>query len=175
MPQAKLKPHKVGIFAIDPGQHTGISTGIFDLTLPLVKEAMRGREHSVSNTITGHEWPQIYELHRLFDDFYNLCHKQLVTQIELVIEDFSLVPGGHTPGKEGVSPIRFGWGFAGYLKGLDPHADYTLTWQLPSAAMRYNTKEHLQNWDAWIRGRPHERAAFAHVGLRLFSLFKLHK
>lgn len=165
---------EVGIFSIDPGAHTGVTWGIYPLDAELVKLAMRGRVESGSTTIEGSERQQTNQLFTLFTKF---ATDHMGTKIELVIEDFSLTPGPHTPGKEGISPVRYAWAFVGFLWGWEesvgnPGNKQKVIWQLPSNAMRYNTKKMLTNWNAWVVGREHERSAFAHVGARLMELYK---
>lgn len=163
-----LNPLEVGIFAVDPGGSTGVAWGVFNLRQPLVKDAMRYRKDSDSATITGTEQQQIP---LIADMWYNFNERE--GRNELVIEDFVLRPGIHKPGKEGISPVRYGWGLAGYLWGLnDEIGNPKIVWQSPSKGMRYNERQMLENWHAWIVGREHERAAFAHVGARLMDIFQ---
>ena len=161
----------IGIFTIDPGGHSGLTWGIYDLARPLVKEAMRTRKFSSSTTVEGNEDEQLQEYIIHWDAFTKKCDEWDVYR-ELVIEDFSLLPGSHTPGKEGISPVRHAWVFVGYLWGRDNPFAPTPIWQLPSIGMRYNERKMLESWGAWIKGRPHERAAFAHAGARLMRLYQ---
>lgn len=160
---------RIGIFSMDPGGHTGISWGIYDLRAGLVKDCMRSRKHSDSVTIEGDEYEQLDLTLLLYDGFREVCFDDGVN-CELVIEDFSLLPGSHTPGKEGISPVRHAWVFVGYLLCRDSRPN--VIWQLPGVGMRYNTRQMLTNWDAWIVGKEHERSAFAHAGARLMKILK---
>jgi hypothetical protein len=160
---------EVGIFAIDPGGSTGVAWGYYDLSRDTVAEAMQKREMSGSCTITGDEQHQI---EKLSDQWYNFNTDHMGGDIELVIEDFSLVPGSHTPGKVGISPVRIAWGFLGYIWGYNAEIGApTPIWQLAAKGMRFNTQQMLKRWDAWVVGKEHERAAFAHTGARLMDLY----
>lgn len=161
---------RLGIFTIDPGGHTGMSWGIYNMNAGLVKTAMRTRTHSASTTIVGDELEQLDLTLMHYDLFMDVCADEGVP-CELVIEDFSLLPGSHTPGKEGISPVRHAWVFVGYLWSRADF-DQQIIWQLPGVGMRYNTRQMLENWHCWIVGKEHERAAFAHAGARLQKILR---
>jgi hypothetical protein len=148
-----------------------MSWGIYDMKAGLVKDCMRKRKFSGSVTIIGDEVVQLAQMLTHYDDFVELCDDEEI-RCELVIEDFSLVPGSHTPGKEGISPVRYAWVLVGYLWARDKSLAPEVIWQLPGVGMRYNTRQMLTNWDAWIVGKEHERAAFAHAGARLHRILK---
>jgi hypothetical protein len=162
----------IGIFAVDPGGHTGIAWGIFDQRQPLVKDAMLDRQASDSETIAGDEAEQLAQLVEIWDVFNDKCAK-LKIPVDLVIEDFSLLPKAHKPGKEGISPVRYAWVFVGYLWGREQTNTPEVHWQLPGVGLRYNTRQMLVNWDCWVKGRDHERAAYAHIGARLMRIYAL--
>lgn len=164
------------IFAIDPGPHTGVAWGIFE-TNTTVGEAMRNKQHSGSWTIEGSELEQAIALFDLWQQFKVGAVQKFGIKpqdVELVIEDFTLFPGGHAGGKEGVSPARVGWAFEGYRHGRaakytrDKHITQAV-WQLPQA-MR--NRRLLRKWDSWVVGREHERSAFCHIGERLRKLIQ---
>lgn len=162
----------VGIFAIDPGGSTGVAWGWYSLDKDTVADAMKERRMSKSVTVTGDEKKQIVTLEYLWHEFCTDHMPGKDEHVELVMEDFSLVPGSHVPGKEGISPVRISWGFLGYIWGLDGDAgDPNPVWQSAAKGMRFNTQQMLKRWDAWIVGKQHERAAFAHVGARLMDLY----
>lgn len=161
----------LGIFTIDPGGHTGMSWGIYDMKAGLVKDCMRKRKFSGSVTITGDEQVQLAQMLTYYDDFAELCNEEEI-RYELVIEDFSLLPGSHTPGKEGISPVRYAWVLVGYLWCREQPVIPDVIWQLPGVGMRYNNRQMLTNWGAWIVGKEHERAAFAHAGARLQKILR---
>lgn len=163
-----------GIFSIDPGGSTGVAWGVFNLEEKLVKDAMRNRRVSGSQTITGNEEIQLAQLVTLWDDFVYKCDR-LDIAYDLVIEDFSLLPKSHKPGKEGISPVRYAWYFVGFIHGRDMPIAQDVCWQLPGVGLRYNTKQMLDNWGCWVKGREHERAAWAHVGARLMRLYQGHR
>jgi hypothetical protein len=162
----------IGIFAVDPGGHTGVAWGAFPLDANLVKDAMVGRICAHSVTITGNEPDQIEQLVALYAEFLIKLFDEKITRSDLVIEDFSLTPGSHTPGKEGISPVRYAWGFVGYLWGQQGINHPPVNWQLPSNAMRYNSRKFHDSYNTWVKGREHERAAWAHIAARLFKLYQ---
>jgi hypothetical protein len=166
-----------GILAIDPGNSTGVAWGIFDETAPTVAEAMQRRLHSDSTTVTGNELEQAEKLFKIWFVFRSDCYKVALLDpenVELVIEEFNLIPGLHAGGADGISPARIGWAFEGYRQGRaakfkGPKHTAQAIWQ-PASAMRY--KKQLRSWDAWVRGKEHERSAYCHIGARLMTLFK---
>jgi hypothetical protein len=166
-----------GILAIDPGNSTGVAWGIFDETAQTVADAMRQRLDSASTTVSGDELTQAQEIFRLWALFKERCVNYRLldpSNVELVIEEFNLIPGLHAGGADGISPARIGWAFEGYRLGRankyhrKKHVSKAI-WQ-PASAMRY--KKQLRSWDAWVRGKDHERSAYCHIGARLMTLFK---
>ena len=166
-----------GIFAVDPGKKSGVAWAIVDERSETVATALQNKKHSGSCTVEGTEMEQALELFNFWQQFKTGCvvkHHLDPDDIVLVIEDFSLLPGAHSGGKEGVSPARIGWAFEGYRQGRGDkfrkakHVTEAV-WQLPGA-MR--NKKHLKNWDCWVVGREHERAAFCHLGERLRKLMR---
>jgi hypothetical protein len=166
--------------AIDPGGHTGVAWGLFDDRARLVEVAMREGSFKESATIEGDEYEQMELLYQLWTDFKAECVNVRCLdpdKVELVAEDFILKPGYHKPGKEGISPARILWAFEGYRRGRaakfrrDKHIS-PLILQTPGDAARYNKRTILTSWDCWIRGKEHERAAFAHIGLRMHKILR---
>ena len=160
------------IMAIDPGISTGVAWGLFETEGTTVRESMTTKQKSGSTTIIGTEMEQAKALYELWHQFKIGAVQQhgiAPDDVELIIEDFSLFPGGHAGGKEGVAPARVGWAFEGYRQGRaakyrnDKHISPAI-WQLPNAL---RNRKLLKKWDCWIRGREHERAAWCHVGERL--------
>jgi hypothetical protein len=161
----------IAIFTVDPGGSTGVTWGVYSLRCSLVKNAMASRTEAGSITIEGSEAVQVNKLWDLWHTFEadNLGARK----IELVIEDFILLPKIHTPGKEGISPVRIAWGLVGYIWGQnDLVGDPDPIWQSASIGMRFNTRQMLEQWGCWIKGREHERAAYAHAGARLMRLYQ---
>jgi hypothetical protein len=166
-----------GILAIDPGESTGVAWGIVDdKTRGKAYEAVAERLHGNSTTISGEEASQIRALYRLWTDFKKLCVQTALLDpkdIDLVIEDFVLFPG-EKPGRATTTPERIAWGFEGYrMAQFDAYRrswpkHYTpVTWQKSGAAYRFKSDRQLMfNAGIWIRGKEHERSAFAHVLLR---------
>jgi hypothetical protein len=166
-----------GIFAIDPGIHTGLAWAVVNNQAATVAEAMRKRIFSDSLTIEGDEYEQMVDIFATWQKFKTDCylvHNLEPDQVDLVIEKFSLIPGAHAGGSEGISPERIGWAFEGYRLGRaakfkrDKHITQTV-WQHANA-LKY--RKQLKKWDAWVVGKEHERAAFCHIGQRLMTLFK---
>lgn len=166
-----------GIFAIDPGKQTGVAWGIFEETADTVADAMRTSVYVESTTVEGTELEQARILFELWQHFKTTCvqnFKLKPEQVDLVIEDFSLIPGAHAGGKEGIAPARIGWAFEGFRQGRaskyrsSKHVSDAI-WQLPGAT---RNRRHLKNWGVWVVGKEHERAAFCHVGERLRKLMR---
>ncbi|HKV43852.1 MAG TPA: hypothetical protein VJT32_04145 [bacterium] len=163
-----------GILCIDPGGSTGVAWGIVDERAPSAIEAVRDRLHSGSTTVTGEPRDQIHALYRLWTDFKLDCvNRRLLDKewVDLVIEDYVLAPGVQKPGRDTTAPERIAWGFEGYRLGR--FESYRKTkhytepvWQMPGAAKRFAERDILEQADCWIRGRDHERSAFAHMLLR---------
>jgi|307.fasta_scaffold00350_6 hypothetical protein len=169
------------IFAVDPGGHTGVASAILDETKPRAIDAVRNRIHGLSTTLTGPEEAQIRELYKLWLDFKTHAVRTGLldpSQVELVVEDFVLRGGQTSGGRAGTSPERIAWGFLGYRMGRHDQwksqhklAHFSpVIWQQPGQAARYWNKNILQEADAWVRGRPHERSAFGHMIFRVNTL-----
>jgi hypothetical protein len=166
-----------GIFAIDPGVHTGVAWAVVDETSQTVVAAMCTRVDTGSATLEGSEMEQAILLFELWQKFKTQCvrvRKMLPSDVQLVIEDFSLIPGAHAGGKDGVAPCRYGWAFEGYRQGRaakfsSPKHTTKVVWQLPGAVQE---KKHLRKCDAWIVGKDHERAAFCHIIRRLRKVIR---
>lgn len=169
-----------GIFAIDPGGSTGLAWAIVDETSPTVADAMRKRIDRGSATVTGPEIEQAREILQHWLSFKRQCVQYRLLEpdwLDLVCEDFILTPGRHKPGKEGISPVRVQWAFEGYRRSRAdawrrPYHYNEMILQPPSAAMRFNHRKLLDSWDAWVVGRPHERQAQCHVGLRIMRTLR---
>jgi hypothetical protein len=166
----------VGVFAVDPGGHTGLAWGIFD---PGHKEgftgALRDRLLSGSTTIIGDERTQIAEMSSLWSDFYNACVRSACLppqNVWLVVEDFILKPGETAGGKDATSPIALIWGLEGYRMGRlyefqqhkrGPAHMPEMVLQLAGQAKTVATNARMKDWGIWVVGREHERSAWAHV------------
>jgi hypothetical protein len=165
-----------GIFAIDPGVSTGVAWAVLDNTMLLAVDAFQHRMNDGSTTITGTEVEQAKELFDLWQGFKQICVRQFMEPawVDLVVEDFILLPGAHAGGKDGVAPARVAWAFEGYRQGrcdrwrTQKHKT-EIIWQ-PPAAMKYEAQ--LKKWGVWTRGRQHERSAWCHVGLRLMRVMR---
>lgn len=169
------------LFVIDPGKHTGVAWGIFDINARSTGEALLNKTHAGSDTITGPELHQIKTLSRLWREFLFVCVNERcmpVDSVELVCEDFILAPGAHGGGKEGNISQRITWGLIGYREGQadeferamqEPARLNDVILQAPRA-MTYATNERLREWGLWVRGREHERSAWKHVAYRVHKL-----
>jgi hypothetical protein len=171
--------NRKAIFAVDPGGSTGVAWGIVDMRSDTVVEAMSTRTHSGSATITVGRIErmtpkqfqkavrdQVYAIQRLWEKFTSdaLCEfdKHGDVEIEYVIEHFVLTGGAyHKPGVEGIFPAFM----VGALIMVNPAEEIIL--QTAGKGMKWNTRAHLTRYDAWIVGREHERAAFAHKAARI--------
>jgi len=164
------------IFCIDPGQSTGVAWGILNEKWKgYAWEAVRDRIESSSTTVTGPEPDQIRALYSLWQSFKTKAVRvnQMDPEwVDLVIEDFVLFPG-EKPGRATTVPERIAWGFEGYRMAMydrhRPHAKPPLRhisptfWQKSGAAHRFAQRDILTQANAWIRGKEHERSAFAHM------------
>src|SRR5262245_33204084 len=164
-----------GIFAIDPGESTGVAWGIVDDRAPYALEAVKHRLEAGSTTLTNTTPVQIRELFKLWTATKRHWVSRCLLDpdwIDLVVEDFVLFPG-EKPGRSTTAPERVAWGFEGYrMHALDSYRKslprhYTqIIWQKSGAASRFKKRSILEQADAWIVGRDHERSAFAHMILR---------
>jgi hypothetical protein len=168
----------VGIFAIDPGIHTGLAWGIINPHARLAADAMRERIKSNSITIVGEPLGQAREIWRIWEAFFKECVVVGCMDpeyVNLVSEDFVLRPGPHAGGKDGTAPERIIFAFDGYRNGrYDTYRKNRylapIYWQQPSAASRYNSQKMLKPVGAWVVGREHERSAMAHMYLRTATI-----
>lgn len=177
---------KRAIFAVDPGGHTGVAWGIFDVSVGDVGAALGTRVHDGSTTFEGDERKQIMDLAALWAEFYRLCTTERgmsAQDVELVFEDFTLRPGSHGGGKDGTSPERITWGFEGFRMGAHyqwikthkktPAWMPAIIWQTPGDSAAFGkpiggkSQHKLKEWGVWIVGREHERSAWSHVALRI--------
>lgn len=155
-----------GIFTVDPGLSTGVAWAILDNSHGTVAKAMSSRASRGSTTIAGEdEIEQANHIIALWDSFVIAAKG---TKVDCVGEDYVISPG-HAPGRGALIAVRVLWAFEGLRHGRDPSSSKIIL-QLPSAAMRSNTREILTPWDAWVKGRDHERSAHAHMGLRLMKI-----
>lgn len=173
---------RLAIFSCDPGPSTGLAWGICDLTADTVVDSMSNRELSGSRTIglprriEGMSPVEVQEAIRHttsqviseWSKFVAVGIEEYArdgdVEIEFVCEHFILTGGrGHKPGVEGIFPAFL----IGALVGQMPEEDLIL--QTASTGMKWNTRDHLTRYKAWIVGKEHERAAFAHMAARLHA------
>lgn len=178
----------IGIWWADPGVSTGLAWGIFNERAPTVKVAMSYRLSSGSATIykvteKGYETEDIHhqveEMFKSWVAFKRHCVQSSLLdpdQVVCGIEDFILTAGSHSPGVEGIFPAFLVGGFEAYrLASYAAHRPrnmrhYTpLTRQAAGKGMKYNKRQILEKWGAWVVGRQHERAAFSHIGAYLMD------
>jgi len=152
---------------------------IDDKTRGKAYEAVAQRLHADSITIQGEEATQIRTLYHIWTDFKKFCvHTALLDpeSVDLVVEDFVLFPG-EKPGRATTTPERIAWGLEGYrMAQYDMYRDrgrslpkhYSpIIWQKSAAAHRFKSDRPLMELaGCWIRGKDHERSAFAHMILR---------
>jgi hypothetical protein len=166
---------------MDPGGHTGLAWGIFDVTVS-VGDALENAIDRGSATIEGDEYAQITAIADLWTSFYRRCIREGCMEpesVEFVSEDFVQRPGG-SGGKEGQSPIRILWGVEGYRMGRaaefkgrkDSKAKVfapRVILQHPSLGSHVTSKR-LREYGCWVVGREHERSAWKHIIVRLGKL-----
>jgi hypothetical protein len=164
--------------AIDPGVSTGVAWGIFNDRAPTALHAARDGLLRGSLTITGGEMVQARELFVVWRRFKEQCVRRNMLEpewIDLVIEDFTLFPGAHAGGKEGIAPVRIGWAFEGYRQGRsdkwarEKHVTPAV-WQSASVGMA--NRRLLKRAGMWVPGKEHERAAYCHIIARLKKVLR---
>jgi hypothetical protein len=184
------------IFAVDGGNATGLAWGIFDDRARSVEEAVKNRLHSGSMTINHRvrrngkmvvEDPHddMQQIARIMKEFI-LFKRKAVNEcrlnpewVDLVIEDFILMPGQHSGGRDGVASVRIAWGLTGLQMGMwteyaRRHKHFHVSepiWQPPSVMGRVKD-DHLRRYGVWVPGRDHERAAWRHICFRLNQILK---
>lgn len=172
-----------GIFAVDPGGHTGIAQSVVDISASSLQEAMTKRLLPASFTVEGPPQVQIPLIYGHWMRFKRECVRRFIApqDIDLVMEDFILWAGQHAGGKDGTFPERVAWGFEGYRMGRAAAfrparlRHYTpVTWQQPADRRRLATRKQLTLMNAWVKGtgREHERAAYAHLAVRVSRLMQ---
>lgn len=164
-----------GLFVVDPGGHTGIAWGIINPKARTSIDAIANRLFSGSETIEGDTFEQAVAIYRLWTKWKRECvHQHFIKPdlVELIFEDFTLRGGQMPAGKVPIEPARITCAFEGYRmamrdswhKGLRHYTP--IIFQQAGDGKRYQTRERLTAAGAWIRGREHERTAFAHMILR---------
>lgn len=170
----------VGLFACDPGGKadrgkTGLGWGIFE-TGRSVERALENRWEYGSHTVMGSELLQMREIVKRWRVFSNACAMNGLAeeQIWFIMEDFVLRPGMHGGGKESTTPVAIAWAVYGYLLGAAAgngvRMANPLVFQMPGDAATFATNERMRHWGIWVKGREHERSAWAHIALRLGTL-----
>jgi len=174
---------KLGIFAVDGGNATGLAWGIYDLHAKSVPEALSSREESGSVTTNRKikrggktvveggqisDLDQIITIFMIFKEFRKLCEAH-GAPCDLVVEDFILLPGSHAGGKDGVASVRIAWGLQGLVAGRMPKQE--IVWQTPSQQGGVED-EYLRRHGVWIPGRDHERTCVKHIVVRLNKVLR---
>lgn len=186
-----------GIFAIDGGNATGLAWGVFDEQAKSLAAAI-DPEETGSYTINRYtkrkgearvypdgllsDQEQGAEIIARFMKFKSDCvHGRGLQpgQVDLIIEDFILLPGQHAGGRDGVASVRIAWLVAGWQLGMATeyarrhkklHVSHPI-WQTPSVMGKVKDDQ-LKRLGLWIPGRDHERAAMKHIVARLDKLIK---
>jgi len=169
------------IFWVDPGVTTGVAWCTVNVAEATAIDALKARISDGSATIPpltpgkttvsdiGH---QAREIWKLWAKFKRAAVQNALLEPEWVIlgmENFILTPNPrHTPGVEGIFPAYVIGAFEGYRQGLyDGHSRNRhitpLILQPASMGMAFNNHKHLDACNCWIKGRQHERAAWAHI------------
>lgn len=171
------------LFVVDPGASTGVAWAIVDDEADTVADAMFHRFYSGSATVHegkiekagGLEFQKIIrsQVHEIVNLWESFCDEVMVQinkhggTIEVVAEHFVLTPSPHhKPGVEGIVPA--------FLIGalIEALPEEEIIFQTAAKGMRLNNQQKLRGYDAWIVGKEHERAAFAHMAARLFDVLR---
>lgn len=168
---------RVGLFCLDPGVSTGIAWAVVDTNSNLAADAMRTRKRTGSTTIQGTPMQQAMKIHDLWESYLAGCVKESIP-CHLISEEFVLSPMSSASGRDATMPERVMWAFEGYRHGKHSLRRSRhlakLVLQRSGAASRYNSQAMLKPVAAWIRGKEHERSAFAHMYLYTASLLDRH-
>lgn len=164
------------IFAIDPGNHTGLASSWVPMA-GSVRSSMVARLRRESATLEGDELDQALGIWKLWEAFRRSSYTAGIPheRHHLVIERFTLRGGSHAGGRDGTSPERITWAFEGYRRGrFDTYRQTKhltpVTWQEPGVALTFGTRPRLESWEAWVKGKEHERTAYAHLAVKVRSL-----
>lgn len=167
----------IGVFAMDPGGHTGLAWAILDPADPDgITGSLRNRMNSGSATIAGDERTQIAEIAAIWAAFYSACVRSALlkpSDVWFVCEDYIYAPGVNYSGESAAISTALIWGVEGYRMGRrDEWKEHNprKTAAIPSmilqpagVAMQFATNARLKEWDCWVVGRDHERSAFRHL------------
>ena len=173
----------IGIFAIDPGGHTGVAFGAFDEKSESLYDALADKRDANSVTYEGDPGRQARQIASLWRTFYRVCvevHEIDPSRVYFVCEDFQLGPNT-PPGSDILLACKVAWATWGYRLGradefeardwwpLGPLATH---WQLSSQAMNFASDARLKRWGLWVKGKDHERAAWRHLAYFLNGFIK---
>ena len=163
----------VAIFAVDPGQTTGVATGLLDLGQITVKKAM-GRARAKGNLVTWNETgshvDQAWSLSRRICDYYFNVHIErgliAFNSFFVVSEDFNL-----RIMSADLTPVRLNAGLETLLSpAFKQRWGQIYSKQSASEAKSFCSNDMLDRWGL-LRGRtPHERDALRHLAKRLDTL-----
>ena len=179
----------IGVFGCDPGGATGLAWGIFN---PHARggasEALRTKSHDGSTTISGDPRDQIREIAVKWQGFYNACvrSQQLPpSHVWFVMEDFIYKPGTIYGGESSEISTAIIWGVEGYRMGTKDewlkHRRGAFAMHMPDMILQtageakgYATNDRMKEFGIWVRGREHERSAWAHVATFVARYIKQH-
>lgn len=164
--KVELQPEGVhAVFAVDPGNTSGIAAGYVELQ-PTLKETLLGISSRKSAELKGSWLYQGREIARLMKRFVytaNVEQSMRMDRIHLVFEDFVLRMPAVTTNLSSV------WIAASAVTSFNNDA-YEIDWQQPSSAKSKATNERLKGWGLWEVGSEHKRDAWRHFALRVDKL-----
>jgi len=179
----------IGVFGCDPGGATGLAWGIFN---PHAKggvaEALKTKQCDGSTTIKGDARYQIREIARMWQAFYTVCVRtgQLPPEnVWLVMEDFIYKPGTVYGGDSSEISTAIIWGVEGYRLGTKDewtkHRRGAFATSMPDVILQtageakgFCTNERMKEFGIWVRGKEHERSAWAHIATFLARYIQQH-
>jgi hypothetical protein len=168
----------IAIYGCDPGGSTGLAWGIFSPNTDIAT-SLSNKLHTGSCTVTGPVREQIREITAIWQSFYRLCVEDSrlpPENVYFVMEDFVYTSANVYGGDEAKISTAIIWGIEGYRMGrldafLEDHVGVPnveaimppMILQTAADAKSFATSLRMREWGIWVRGRDHERSAWAHV------------
>lgn len=171
-----LKGKRVGIFAMDPGQTTGLAVGAVTLKGSsqeiFERDPLRVLQIECWDPDAAYDRNEVKGVSRIAGLFYSCRRKWEREGIDyheqfLVYEDFNLRGQVGSTDRSGISPVRVIYLLMGMLHEVPVH------WvpQQPSMAKTRWTNDRLRRAGLWTVGLEHGRDATRHAALWVTQQF----